>query len=124
MSFPPDMQIIRVEDVRAQVRVGVPDLERAEPQEVLVSVTLALDAPPDFPTRDRIGETVDYDRIIRFVREDLQTPAHLVETLADRVARHCLALSPRAAWVEATVKKPSVLRADGLVSVTMRRGRS
>ncbi len=123
MSIAPDMQIIRVDDVRAQVRVGVPDLERAEPQEVLVSVTLALDAPPDFLKRDRIIETVDYDRIIRFVREDLQAPAHLVETLADRVARHCLSLSPRAAWVEATVKKPSVLRADGLVSVTLRRVR-
>jgi FolB domain-containing protein len=118
------MQIIRVADVRVQVRVGVPDLERAEPQEVLVSVTMALDAPPDFIARDRIGQTVDYDRIIRFIREDLQSPAHLVETLADRVARHCLTLSPRAAWAEATVKKPSVLRADGLVSVTIRRERA
>jgi dihydroneopterin aldolase len=41
--------------------------------------------------------------------------------LADRVAGHCLSLSERARWVEVTVKKPSVLSGDGLVSVTIRR---
>jgi dihydroneopterin aldolase len=45
----------------------------------------------------------------------------LIETLADRVAGHCLSLSPRARWVEVTVKKPSVLSGDGVVSVCIRR---
>ena len=113
--------IIRIEDAKANVRVGVPDPERAVPQEVLISVTLALGQPVDFVGEDRLGQTVDYDRIIHFIRDDLGAPAHLIETLADRVARHCLSLSVRAEWVEVTVKKPSVMKQDGLVAVTIRR---
>jgi dihydroneopterin aldolase len=115
------LHLIRIEDAKALVRVGVPDPERASPQEVRISVTLALDDPPDYLAHDRIGATVDYDRILHFIRDDLGAPAHLIETLADRVAQHCLSLSDRARWVEVTVKKPSVLRQDGLVSVTIRR---
>jgi dihydroneopterin aldolase len=117
----PDQQLIRVEDARALVQVGVPEPERTRPQEVRISVTLALVEPPDFLAQDRIAATVDYDRIIGFIRDDLGEPAHLIETLADRVARHCLSLSPRARWVEVSVKKPSVLSGDGLVAVTIRR---
>ena len=116
-----EAHIIRIDDARAKVRVGVPDPERARPQEVHISVALCLDAPPDYVTHDRIGATVDYDRIIAFIHNDLAQPAHLIETLADRVAAHCLGLSARARWVEVTVKKPSVLNGDGLVSVTLRR---
>jgi dihydroneopterin aldolase len=119
----PDLHIIRVEDARAIVHVGVPDPERAAPQEVRVSVSLALGDPPEFLVHDRIGATVDYDRIIAFIRNDLGEPAHLIETLADRVAGHCLSLSARALWVEVTVKKPSVLSGDGVVSVAIRRER-
>jgi dihydroneopterin aldolase len=116
-----DLQIIRIDDAKALVRVGVPDPERAVPQEVLISVTLHLGEPVDFVGEDRLPQTVDYDRIIRFIREDLGAPAHLIETLADRVAGHCLSLSKRARWVEVTVKKPSVLSGDGMVAVTIRR---
>jgi dihydroneopterin aldolase len=116
-----DLQIIRIDDAKALVRVGVPDPERANPQEVRISVTLALAEPPAYPQADRIGATVDYDRIIHFIRDDLGAPAHLIETLADRVAGHCLSLSTRARWVEVTVKKPSVLSGDGMVAVTIRR---
>ncbi|MBY0563476.1 MAG: dihydroneopterin aldolase [Hyphomonadaceae bacterium] len=118
-----DLQIIRIDDAKAIVRVGVPDPERALPQEVRVSVALILEEPPRFVAHDRIGATVDYDRIIAFIRDDLGEPAHLIETLADRVAGHCLSLSARARAVEVTVKKPSVLSGDGVVAVTIRRER-
>jgi FolB domain-containing protein len=119
-----DAHIIRIDDAKALVRVGVPDPERAIPQEVRISVTMALDAPPSYMRNDRIGATVDYDRILHFIRDDLGAPAHLIETLADRVAGHCLSLSERADWVEVTVKKPSVLSGDGMVAVTIRRERA
>ena len=118
-----ELQIIRIEDAKALVRVGVPDPERASPQEVRICVVMALTEPPHFPSHDRIIATVDYDRIIHFIRDDLGAPAHLIETLADRVAGHCLSLSDRARWVEVTVKKPSVLSGDGMVAVTVRRER-
>lgn len=116
-----DLQIIRIDDAKALVRVGVPDPERASPQEVRISVTMALADPPVFAQHDRIGATVDYVQIIQFIRDDLGEPAHLIETLADRVAGHCLSLSSRAIWVDVTVKKPSVLSGDGMVAVSIRR---
>ena len=118
-----ELHIIRIDDAKALVRVGVPDPERAHVQEVRICVALALGEPPDYPAQDRIAATIDYDRILHFIRDDLGAPAHLIETLADRVAGHCLSLSPRALWVEVTVKKPSVLSGDGLVAVTIRRER-
>jgi dihydroneopterin aldolase len=118
-----DLHVIRIEDAKALVRVGVPDPERAHPQEVRISVALGLAEPPHYPEHDRITATVDYDRILHFIRDDLGAPAHLIETLADRVAGHCLSLSPRARWVEVTVKKPSVLSGDGVVAVCIRRER-
>lgn len=119
-----DLQIIRIEDAKALVRVGVPDPERANPQEVRISVSMGLADPPNFVAHDRIGATLDYDRILHFIRDDLGAPAHLIETLADRVAGHCLSLSDRALWVEVTVKKPSVLSGDGMVAVSIRRERA
>jgi dihydroneopterin aldolase len=119
-----DLHIIRIDDAKAIVRVGVPEPERAAPQEVRISVALALADPADFVTHDRIGATIDYDRILHFIRDDLGEPAHLIETLADRVAGHCLALSARTLWVEVSVKKPSVLSGDGLVAVCIRRERA
>ena len=118
-----DLHIIRIDDAKALVRVGVPDPERATPQEVRISVALALAEPPLYTHHDRISETIDYDKIIHFIRDDLGEPAHLIETLSDRVAGHCLSLSDRTLWVEVTVKKPSVLSGDGLVAVTIRRER-
>ena len=118
-----DLHIIRIDDAKALVRVGVPEPERATPQEVRICVSLALAEPPLYVEQDRVGATVDYDRIIHFIRDDLGEPAHLIETLADRVAGHCLSLSSRARWVEVTVKKPSVLSGDGVVSVCIRRER-
>ena len=117
-----ELQIIRIDDAKALVRVGVPEPERATPQEVRISVALGLvDVPAYGAGADRISATLDYDNIIRFIRHDLDAPAHLIETLADRVAGHCLSLSTRVRWVEVTVKKPSVLSGDGMVAVTIRR---
>ncbi|MEZ6023069.1 MAG: hypothetical protein R3C16_06590 [Hyphomonadaceae bacterium] len=61
-----DLHVIRIDDAKALVRVGVPEPERATPQEVRISVTLALAEPPDYTAHDRIGATVDYDRITAF----------------------------------------------------------
>jgi dihydroneopterin aldolase len=117
-----DSIIIRVENAPAPARVGVSDAERASPQTLHVTIALTLADPPDFRDHDRIGATVDYDRILDFLREGLGE-ARLIETIAERIVEHCLSLSPRAAAAEATVEKPSVLNGAGHVSVTLKRSR-
>jgi dihydroneopterin aldolase len=118
-----DAHIIDLRDVSARLRIGVGDVERETPQEVLISVSLTLFDPPRYPDHDRLLDTVDYDAVIGFIQDGLPRlgPMRLIETVADRVAEHCLDLSSRIALVDVTVKKPSVLGAQGLVSVTLRR---
>jgi dihydroneopterin aldolase len=117
-----DTVIIRIENAPAPARVGVSEAERARPQTLRVTIALTLSDPPDFRDHDRIAATVDYDRILSFLREGLGE-ARLIETIAERIVAHCLSLSPRAIAAETTVEKPSVLNGEGHVSVTLRRTR-
>jgi dihydroneopterin aldolase len=118
-----DRHSIALTDVPVELRLGVPDAERAHAQQVLVSVSLHLFDPPHFARADRLAHTIDYDAIIAFLQSGLgrHGEIHLIETVADVVATHVLALSPRIAFVEVEVKKPTVLHGAGLVSVSLRR---
>lgn len=115
-----DTQTIALTDVPVTLALGVPDGERRKPQRVLISVTLKIDNPLA-ATTDRLGDTIDYDAIIGFLQRTLpnEAPLHLIETVADRVATHALKLSARIETVTVTVKKPSVLPAPAMVSVTL-----
>jgi dihydroneopterin aldolase len=118
-----DTQTITLVDVSATLHLGVGAEERARPQTVLVSVSITLLDPPSYRGDPHLSDTVDYDDIIHFIRDGLgrEGGIGLIETIADRVAAHCLALSPRITDAEVTVKKPSVLTMPSMVSVTLRR---
>ena len=117
-----DTQTIALSDVSVTLALGVTEAERRKPQRVLISVTLRIDNPVAAAT-DRLGDTIDYDAIIGFLQRALpeEAPLHLSETVADRVATHVLKLSARIETVVVTVKKPSVLPAPAMVSVTLTR---
>jgi FolB domain-containing protein len=117
-----DTQTISLSDIPVRLALGVPEAERARLQDVFVSLSLTVEAPPS-PTRDDLASTVDYDTIIRFLREDLpiEGPIQLIETVADRIAAFVLSLSARIDAVDVTVKKPSVLAAPAMVSVSLTR---
>lgn len=118
-----DTQVITLTDVITALRLGVSKGERAREQSVLIGVAINLADPPSFAGAPTIADTVDYDDIIRYIREALPKEGEikLIETVADRIADHCLALSPRIVAAEVTVKKPSVLTSPGMVSVSIRR---
>jgi dihydroneopterin aldolase len=118
-----DTQIITLTDVITALRLGVSAGERVREQSVLVTVAINLADPPSFSGAPTIADTVDYGDIIRYIRETLPTEGEikLIETVADRIADHCLALSPRIVAAEVTIKKPSVLASPGMVSVSIRR---
>ncbi|MGE0044450.1 MAG: dihydroneopterin aldolase [Hyphomonadaceae bacterium] len=114
---------IRIERAHTTAHVGVSAEERARAQALIVTVTLAMDAPGDFTAHDTISETLDYDRVLDFLRHGLDEEAKLIETVADRIAQHCLALSPRVQSVSVIVEKPSVLQGQGHVCVELQRAR-
>ena len=118
-----DLLIIRLDDLATTIALGVSEAERAAPQEILISIALTVARPP--LAQDDLAHTIDYDRMIGFVRESLPAaaPVKLLETTADRVAEFCLGLSADALEVEVIVKKPSVLKGNGLVSILLRRSK-
>ncbi len=118
-----DSQTITLTDVVTALRLGVSKGERAREQSVMVSVTVNFADPPSFAGKPALSDTLDYDDIIHYIRETLPQEGEikLIETVADRIAEHCLALSPRIIAADVTVKKPSVLVMPGMVQVTIRR---
>ena len=114
---------IRIARAPFEARVGVPARERATAQRLIATIAITLDAPADFTANDHIAATLDYDRVLGFLRDGLAEEAKLIETVAERIAGHCLALSPLVRAVEVSVEKPSVLNGDGHVSVELRRAR-
>src|SRR5947209_17431670 len=81
---------IHISELEISARVGVPDQERAEPQRLVVSVTL-------WPNNnfgqlsDDLAETVDYSAVAKCLREFVATRADkLIETLASAIARDLL----------------------------------
>jgi dihydroneopterin aldolase len=117
-----DTQTIALSDVPVALMLGVPDIERAALQEVFVSVAVTMDAP-NSPQRDELSATIDYDRIIRFLQFELPADGaiQLIETVADRIGAFLFDLSARVETVSVTVKKPSVLAAPAMVSVSLTR---
>jgi dihydroneopterin aldolase len=118
-----DHLIISLDDVAVTLNVGVPQEERAVPQRVLISVTIAVQEPPTFKSDAALHDTIDYTSIIAFMQDGLpaQGPWVLIETIAEAVTSYGMGLLARVAWVEARVKKPSVLGAHGMTQVCLRR---
>lgn len=113
---------IHIRDLLLRTIIGVNDDERTNRQDVVLNLTLTLDARPAARTDD-IADAVNYrtltKEIIDFVE---QSSFLLVERLAHEVARRCLA-DRRVEAVEVTVDKPGALRFARSVGVTVFRTR-
>lgn len=82
--MPAIRKTIIVRDLELTLSIGVHDHEKKAPQRILVSVEATLDGAQD--EGDRLGETLDYDRIRDFAK-GLEHSGHseLQETLARRI---------------------------------------
>lgn len=80
---------IHIEQLQLRARVGVPDSERAQPQRLILNVTLW---PKITELHDEIASTIDYSAVTKSVREFVNPHEYkLIETLADEAAAHLLA---------------------------------
>lgn len=117
------MDRIALRGLRARGRHGVFEYERHAGQEFVVDVVLGVDTGPAAASDD-LADTVDYGTLATDVVAIMAgDPVDLIETLADRIARRCLADS-RVGAVEVTVHKPEapvpVPFADVTVTITRR----
>lgn len=93
-----------VHDLVLDVEIGVYTHEKGVTQRVRFSVDVDV-IPATVALDDNIARAFDYDMIIKGIK-DIITRGHinLVETLAERIADHCLA-HPRAASVLVRIEK-------------------
>ena len=85
---------IHIEALEVSSHIGVPDVERATPQRL--TVTLTLEPATDFRALDdQIVATIDYAAVCEAVKAVAAArPRRLVETLAEEIATELLARFP------------------------------
>ena len=90
LEISPPNDEIRIEDLELMARVGVPDLERAEPQRLTVSMTLQPGCSFG-DLGDNLSRTIDYAAVCENLRRFVAGRVHhLIETLAHEMAEHLL----------------------------------
>ena len=119
----PVLDRVFIHDLVLDVEIGVHNYEKGATQRVRFSVDVDL-TPASHALDDDISRTFDYDTIISGIKAIVaHGHINLVETLAEDVARHCLA-HPRAARVVVKIEKldkepgavgVEILRAKGSV---------
>jgi dihydroneopterin aldolase len=97
---------VTISGLQVAADIGVYAHEHGRPQPLLVDVVLSVEAP----ARDRLDETVDYQRVADDAHELAQGRTALIETYAMRLAERCIAY-PGVHHVEVRVSKPGALRA-------------
>ncbi len=116
---------ITLTGLRVRAHHGVFEFERAEGQEFVIDVSVAVDLAAA-ASGDDLGRTVHYGELAEAVVAAVERdPVDLIETVAERVASVALA-HPAVQEAEVTVHKPqapiTVPFAD--VAVTIVRGRA
>ena len=102
------MDTIFISEIKAEVKLGVPDWERMLPQTVLLDIEMDMPHSRSCETDD-IQDTIDYGQVVVQVRESLATNTfRLVEALAEHVCQLILASyeTPR---VKIKVAKPGIV---------------
>jgi dihydroneopterin aldolase len=114
------MDIIFIHDFRLEILIGVYEWERRVPQTVQLDLEIGL--PPREKRSDRIGDTIDYSKIVSRIEASLaENHFLLVEALAEHIAQLVLA-EFRAPWVKASVTKLGALKGVKRLGVTIERG--
>ncbi|MEM7191722.1 MAG: dihydroneopterin aldolase [Pseudomonadota bacterium] len=111
---------IFVHDYILDVEIGVHHHEKGVTQRVRFSVDIDI-SPSTDDLADDIDRTLDYDYVINGIKSIISRGhINLVETLAEDVARHCIA-HPRAEGVKVTIE--NLDKDPGAVGVEIVRNR-
>ncbi|MBP7951493.1 MAG: dihydroneopterin aldolase [Verrucomicrobiales bacterium] len=87
---PPDSDCLRIDGLRAETRLGVPEQERARPQGVKINLVL-FPAGPLQGLGDDFSRTVDYAAVAERIRAVAAAGERsLVETLAEEIGEMLL----------------------------------
>jgi dihydroneopterin aldolase len=118
----PRLRRVFVHDLEVVASVGVYEHEKRYEQRVLISADLWV--RDDYDGRsDRLADVLDYGKMVDDIVVLVQSEhVNLIETLAERIARQCLA-DDRVATVRVRIEKPDVARSFKSVGIEIERGR-
>ena len=103
-----DCRRLFLRDYEIDINIGVHDFEKKGEQRVILNVDLYVPLAINTPTKDDLGEVVDYD----FMRETIKALAseghiHLQETFCDDIVAAML-LHPKVLAARVSTAKPDV----------------
>ena len=118
------MDLIRIRGLHLRTVIGVHEWERHARQDVLLDLEVEVDLSRAAAS-DSLDDALDYRALTKRVIEHVeQTRHHLLEALAEAVARLVLDHDARARAVRVTVDKPGALRFARSVAVEVHRRRA
>jgi 7,8-dihydroneopterin aldolase/epimerase/oxygenase len=111
-----------VRDLEIVASVGVYEHEKRYEQRVFISVDLAVRDDYDGKS-DRLEDVLDYSRLVDGIARLVQSEhVNLLETLAERIARHCLE-DGRVESVRVRIEKPDAMPLCRSVGIEIERRR-
>jgi dihydroneopterin aldolase len=114
------MDIIFIEELRAETWIGIYPREKAAPQTVEISLRIGV-STESAGSSDDIRDTVDYAVVVERLRDDLgKVHFNLIEALAEHVA-HWLLETFAVHWVQVSVAKLGMLPGVKRVGVVIER---
>ena len=118
-----ELRLVFVRDLEIVASVGVFEHEKRYEQRVLVSAELLVRDDYD-GVSDRVEHVLDYGKLVDGIALLVQSEhVNLIETLAERIAAHCLA-DQRVESVRVRIEKPDVLPSVRSVGIEIERGRN
>ncbi|HEU0289157.1 MAG TPA: dihydroneopterin aldolase [Burkholderiales bacterium] len=116
-------RLVFVRDLEIVVSVGVLEHEKRYEQRILISADLIVRDGYDGRS-DRLEQVLDYGKLIDGITLLVQSGHfNLIETLAERVAAHCLG-DTRVESVRVRVEKPDIMPSCRSVGVEVERRRT
>lgn len=117
------MDTIFISEIKAEVKLGVPDWERLLPQTVLLDIEIDMPHSRSCES-DAIEDTIDYGVVVTRIRQSLaERSFRLVEALAEHVCQLILGNfdTPR---VKVRVAKPGIIPGVKQLGVTVERSKA
>jgi 7,8-dihydroneopterin aldolase/epimerase/oxygenase len=116
------MDIICINELRLDILIGIYDWEHKVPQTVQLDLEIGI-PEKDGPRSDRIGETIDYSKVVARIEQSLREHHFLLlERLSEHVAQ-IIAQDFGAPWVKVSATKLAPLRNVRRIGVTIERGK-
>lgn len=118
---------IFLRDIEIEMLVGIYPAEQAKPQTVIVHIEVESDATRRYDNlhENRLDQVLDYEKIYRYVREELPLLGHvpLLESVAEQIVSFCFR-DPRARNVRVHLDKVDAFPGITVAGVILNRTRA